>query len=77
MMPISNDITEVRPILKLLEQRAVLALGSLSFVEKQLQSIVLDLDNLIENVYDEPLEGDKQNADSAFFLTPPLEVYER
>ena len=75
-MPMPNDISEVRPLLKLLYQRSQLALGSLVLVEKQLQSVSDELDNLIENVYDEPIRGEEENSDSGFFISPPLEVYE-
>ena len=65
-----------RPLLKLLEQRCKLAIGSLALVEKQLQSCLSELDNLIENVYDEPIRGEEENSDSGFFISPPLAVYE-
>jgi len=65
-----------RTTLKLLEQRAKLALGSLSLVEKQLLDINTVLDNLIENVYDEPIRGEEKNSEQDFFISPPLEVYD-
>ena len=64
-----------RTTLKLLEQRAKLALGSLSLVEKQLLDINAVLDNWIENLYDEPIRGEKENSDREFFISPPLTVY--
>ena len=66
-----------RPLLKLLEQRCKLAIGSLALVEKQLQSVLSELDNLIENVYDETIRGEEKNSESDFFISPPLEVYDR
>ena len=65
-----------RTLIKLLEQRCKLAIGSLALVEKQLQSCISELDNLIENVYDEPIRGEEENSDSGFFISPPLEVYD-
>ena len=65
-----------RDCLKLLEQRCKLAVGSLALVEKQLQSCLSELDNLIENVYDEPIRGEEENSDSGFFISPPVSVYE-
>ena len=65
-----------RTLLKLLEQRCKLALGSLSLVEKQLLDICTALDNQLENVYDEPIRGEEKNSDQDFFISPPLEVYE-
>ena len=65
-----------RDSMKLLGQRAKLALGSLSLVEKQLLDISTVVDNLVENFYDEPIRGEEENADSAFFISPPLSVYE-
>ena len=64
-----------RAILKLLEQRCKLALGSLSLVEKQLLDICTVLDNQLENVYDEPIRGEEKNSDQDFFISPPLEAY--
>ena len=64
-----------RTMLKLLEQRCKLALGSLSLVEKQLLDICTVLDNQLENCYDEPIRGEEEKSDSDFFISPPLEVY--
>ena len=72
----TNEIAEVRALLKLLSQRCSLGLGSLVLVEKQLQSCVDALDNLLQKLYDEPIRGEEENSDSGFFITPPLEVYE-
>ena len=65
-----------RTITKLLEQRCKLAIGSLAFVEKQLQSVLQALDNQFENFYDEPIRGEKEKSDTDFFITPPLEAYD-
>jgi len=65
-----------RPLLKLLADRANLALGSLALVDKQLLEISTVVDNLIENLYDEDTRGQEENLDSEFFITPPLEVYD-
>ena len=66
----------MRPLIKLLEQRAQLALGSLALVEKQLSEIQQALDNLLKEVYTEAIRGEEENSDSDFFISPPLEVYE-
>ena len=66
-----------RDSIKLLVNRAKLALGSLSLVEKQLLDICTVLDNQLENLYDEPIQGEKKNSDQDFFISPPLEVYEK
>ena len=65
-----------RPIMKLLEQRCKLAIGSLALVEKQLQSIREALDNNIKFSYDEPIRGEEENSEQEFFISPPLEVYD-
>jgi len=65
-----------RTLLKLLEQRCKLALGSMSLVEKQLLEICTVLDNQFENVYDETIRGEEENSDQDFFISPPLAVYE-
>ena len=65
-----------RDSMKLLGQRAKLALGSLSLVEKQLLDISTVVDNLLENFYDEPIRGEEKNSDRNFFISPPLSVYE-
>ena len=52
-----------RTLLKLLEQRCKLALGSLSLVEKQLLDICSALDNELESNYDEPIRGEEKNSD--------------
>ena len=65
-----------RALVKLLEQRCKLAIGSLSLVEKQLTEILGALDNTAEKLYDEPIRGEEENSDSGFFISPPLEVYE-
>ena len=65
-----------RALIKLLEQRCKLAIGSLAFVEKQLQSCLLMLDNTAEKLYAEPIRGEEENSDSGFFISPPLEVYD-
>ena len=64
-----------RAIMKLLEQRCKLAIGSLAFVDKQLQSCLDALDNELQKVYDEPIRGEEENSDFEFFISPPLEVY--
>ena len=65
-----------RPLLKLLEQRCKLAIGSLALVDKQLQSVLEVLDNQLINLYDEPIRGEEENSDSGFFISPPLAVYD-
>ena len=64
------------PFTKLLVNRTKLAMGSLALVEKQLTEILYALDNQLENVYDEPIRGEKKNSDQDFFISPPLFVYE-
>ena len=65
-----------RTTLKLLVDRAQLAMGSLALVEKQLLEISAVLDNLRENFYAEAIRGEEENSDSGFFITPPIEVYD-
>ena len=72
----SNDSPEARLHLsKLLFDRTKLALGSLALVDKQLLEIhtvlteMTNIDILTE-------QGEEENSDSGFFITPPLEVYE-
>ena len=65
-----------RALVKLLEQRCKLAIGSLALVEKQLQSVLHELDNTAEKLYAEPIRGEEENSDSGFFISPPLAVYE-
>ena len=65
-----------RTLVNLLVSRAKLAQGSLALVDKQLAEILSVLDNQFENVYDEPIRGEKKNSDQDFFISPPLEVYE-
>ena len=67
----------MRPLIKLLEQRAQLALGSLALVEKQLSEILALLDNLSSKLYDEPHKGEEEKSDQDFFISPPLEAYEK
>ncbi len=64
-----------RALIKLLEQRCKLAIGSLALVDKQLQSCLEVLDNELTKLYDEPIRGEEENSDSGFFISPPLEVY--
>ena len=71
----ANEIIEVRALLKLLAQRCELGLGSLALVEKQLQSCLDALDNLLQKLYDEPIRGEEENSDLEFFISLPLEVY--
>ncbi len=65
-----------RDTVKLLGQRAKLALGSLTLVEKQLLDIITVLDNQLENVYAEAIRGEEENSEQDFFISPPLSVYE-
>ena len=65
------------PLQKLLVNRTKLALGSLSLVEKQLTEILGALDNSLGNLYDESIRDEEENSDSGFFISPPLEVYEK
>ena len=71
----TNDSIE-SGALKVLLARSKLALGSMALVEKQLLEICTVVDNLIENVYDEPIRGEEEKLDTDFFITPSLEVYE-
>ena len=67
----------MHPLIKLLVQRAKLAQGSLALVDKQLSEILSLLDNSSQNVYDEPIRGEKENLDdSKFFISPPLSAYD-
>ena len=66
-----------RQQLVMISNRAKLALGSLSLVEKQLLDISTVVDNLIAECYDEPIRGEEEKSDSDFFISPPLEVYDR
>ncbi len=67
-----------RDSMKLLAQRAKLALGSLALVEKQLLDITTVVDNQIEKLYDEPIRGEEENLELDFSSTvPPLSVYEK
>jgi len=66
----------VHPLLKLLDQRCQLALGSLALVEKQLLDISTGVDNLNQKLYDEPIRGEEKNSDQDFFISPPLSVYD-
>ena len=65
-----------RALVKLLENRCKLAMGSLSLVEKQLTEILGELDNTAEKLYAEAIRGEEENSDSGFFISPPLSVYE-
>ncbi len=65
-----------RDLMKLLANRCKLAIGSLSLVEKQLQSCLEELDNQLEILYDEPIRGEEKNSDQDFFISPPLSVYD-
>ena len=65
-----------RDSMKLLGQRAKLALGSLALVEKQLLDISTVVDNQLQKLYDEPIRGEEKNSEQDFFISPPLEVYE-
>ena len=64
-----------RTLVKLLENRCKLAMGSLTLVDKQLAEICCELDNYLEKLYDEPIRGEEENSDLEFFISPPLEVY--
>ena len=66
-----------RALSKLLEQRCKLALGSLALVEKQLQSVLMELDIELKNCYDEPIRGE-ENHQASFDdpSIPPVEVYD-
>ena len=67
-----------RASLKLLGQRAKLALGSMALVEKQLLDICTAVDNHLEKLYDEPIRGEEENSgDSEFFISPPLSAYDK
>ena len=65
-----------RDSMKLLGQRAKLALGSLSLVEKQLLDICTRVDVELQKLYDEPIRGEEENSDLEFFISPPLSAYE-
>jgi len=64
------------PLLKLLDQRAKLAIGSLALVEKQLLDISTALDNQLENLHAEDTRGQEEKSDSDFFISPPLSAYD-
>ena len=66
-----------RALIKLLVTRAKLAQGSLALVEKQLAEILGALDNTAEMLYDGTIRGEEENSDQDFFISPPLEVYDR
>ena len=66
----------MRPLIKLLEQRTKLALGSHALVEKQLSEILVLLDELSSKLYSDTLQGEEKNSDQDFFISPPLEVYD-
>jgi len=65
-----------RTILKLLADRADLALGSLALVEKQLLEISTVVDKQLKNLHAEAIRGEEENSESKFFITPPLSSYE-
>ena len=65
-----------RALVKLLVNRAKLAQGSLSLVEKQLTEILCELDNTAEKLYDETIRGEEEKSEFDFFISPPLEVYD-
>jgi len=71
-----SNSPEHRALMILLD-RAKLALGSLALVEKQLLDISTVLDNLLQNFYDEPIRGEEEKSDTDFFISPPLEVYDK
>ena len=62
---------------KVLLSRTKLALGSMALVEKQLLEICTVLDEQLGKVYDEHIRGEEENSDQDFFISPPLEVYDR
>ncbi len=66
------------PPSKLLVERCKLALGSLSLVEKQLEELLVALDNTDERFYAEAIRGEEEKFDDQldFFIRPPLEVYD-
>ena len=68
-----------RALIKLLVTRAKLAQGSLALVDKQLAEILGALDNTAEKLYDESIRGEEENSEFQpdFFISPPLEVYDR
>ncbi len=63
--------------IKVLISRTKLALGSLSLVEKQLLDICTVLTEYSEFAMVEPIRGEEKNSDLGFFISPPLEVYEK
>ena len=65
-----------RTTAKLLEQRAKLAIGSLALVEKQLLDISTVLTNYLETFSMNPIQGEEENSESEFFITPPLSAYD-
>ena len=62
--------------LKLLVNRVMLAIGSLSLVDKQLMEVKAIFDNDFQNLYCESTRGEKENSDLEFFISPPLSVYD-
>ena len=65
-----------RTIIKLLEQRVKLAMGSMALVDKQLSEILFVLDKQLEEVYTEAIRGEEENSASDFFISPDLSVYD-
>ena len=66
-----------RGVVELLVNRVKLAQGSMALVEKQLTEILYALDIDLKFSYDEPIRGEEENSESEFFISPPLEVYEK
>ncbi len=60
---------------KLLMNRCDLALGSLALVEKQLLDIRTAL-TVTEKFVILTEQGEEENSDSEFFISPPLSVYD-
>ena len=63
------------PLLKLLEQRCKLAIGSLALVEKQLEELLGELDKQLQMFYAEAIRGEEENSDLEFFISPPISAY--
>ena len=63
-------------LLKLLLNRVMLAIGSLSLVDKQLMEVKALLDNDVQTSYAEAIRGEEEKSgDSDFFISPPLDIY--
>ena len=65
-----------RAFIKLLVNRCQLALGSNALVVKELEEVSAALDNMMNVLYSDTLQGEEKNSEQDFFISPPLEVYD-